>query len=97
MGLLEHRCLSVEAQLQVNGRSAGVSWSCANGLDITAVVRPGTNTLLIEVPNHYATDAKTREQMTNESGLGGQQKPRPSGLLGPVEVRPYALINLEGR
>ena len=85
------------AKILVNGRLAGVTWSAPYRLDITDMVRPGTNTLRIEVPNHFAMDAKLRKQMVSEPARGGEQKQRPSGLIGPAKVQPYAVINLERR
>jgi hypothetical protein len=82
------------AQVWVNGKAAGTSWSAPHRLDITAFVRPGKNSLRIEVPNQFAGEANLSTQLAREFGLPQEEKPsagnsRPSGLLGPVSVVPY--------
>jgi hypothetical protein len=82
------------AQVWVNGKEAGTSWSAPHRLDITACVRPGRNSLRIEVPNHFAGEFQLSAQLAREFGLtqgkkATAQKTRPSGLLGPVAVVPY--------
>ncbi len=82
------------AQVWVNGKVAGTSWSAPHRLDITTFVRPGKNSLRIEVPNHFAGEFQLSAQLAREFGLAQEEKPaaqksRPSGLLGPVSVVPY--------
>jgi len=87
------------ARVYLNGRDAGVSTFVPHGLDVTAFVRPGENSLIIEVANTWlnrliADDAlpeAQRKTHTNLTGpVGGQRwraaQPKPSGLLGPVRL-----------
>ncbi len=87
------------ARVYLNGRDAGISTFVPHGLDVTAFVRPGENSLIIEVANTWlnrliADDAlpeAQRKTHTNLTGpIGGQRwraaQPRPSGLLGPVRL-----------
>jgi hypothetical protein len=82
------------AEVWVNGKSADTSWSAPHQLDITGLVRPGKNSLRIEVPNHFAGEFQLSAQLAREFGLtqkekAAAEKNRPSGLLGPVSVVPY--------
>jgi hypothetical protein len=71
------------ADVWLNGRHLATSWFPPHCLDLSGHVRPGKNTLRIDVPNllknyleqgHYA---------------------RPSGLLGPVRIRPVGRVVLQ--
>ncbi len=72
------------AEIRLNGRKAGTCWYPPFTLDITGLIRAGGNALWIDVPNVLQNHMRKDEQYI-----------RPSGLLGPVSVRPYAPIALE--
>jgi hypothetical protein len=73
------------ADVWLNGRHVGTSWFAPHGLDVTCHVRPGENTLRIDVPNI----------LKNHLERGDYS--RPSGLLGPVRIRPVGRVILEAR
>lgn len=81
------------ATVRVNGRPVGGAWTAPYRVDLTEAVRPGVNTLEIEVANYWHNrligDLKpgvdpvgfvTVEYYTPDTPL------RPSGLLGPVTL-----------
>jgi len=85
------------AVITVNGQRAGSVWCPPYRLDITAFVRPGTNTLSIRVGNtalnHMAGRPLPDYRLLNlRYGERFQPqgmeliKPLPSGLLGPVRL-----------
>ncbi|MHC1770015.1 MAG: glycosyl hydrolase [Verrucomicrobiia bacterium] len=87
------------ARIFVNGREAGHSSFAPHLIDVTGLVRPGENSLVIEVANTWlnrlrADDALPeahRRTHTNLPGPAGGQRwravqPQPSGLLGPVRL-----------
>jgi hypothetical protein len=84
----------------LNGQSAGIVWKPPYRVDITEVVKPGSNTLEIDIANTWANrlvgDARLPEDQrlcrTNITGSGTPRKSwrdiklRQSGLLGPVKL-----------
>jgi hypothetical protein len=64
------------AQVEVNGEPAGRLLWRPYRVDVTGALRPGANTIAVRVTNTNA----------NEHGQA-----QPSGLLGPVALRPYRL------
>jgi hypothetical protein len=87
------------ARVFLNGQEAGLSSFAPHVLDVTEFLRPGENSLLVEVANTWlnrliADDAlppDKRRTQTNLAGpVAGQRwrdaQPRPSGLLGPVRL-----------
>lgn len=88
------------ARVYLNGREVGLSSFAPHVLDVTDAIRPGENSLVIEVANTWLNRLKLddtlpeaqRKTHTNVSGpVGGQRwrdaDPLPSGLLGPVRLR----------
>jgi hypothetical protein len=88
------------ARVYLNGREAGLSSFSPHLLDVTGLVRPGENSLLIEVANTWlnrliAEDALPEGQRKTHTNIPGPEagkrwrnaQPRPSGLLGPVQLR----------
>lgn len=71
------------AKIWINDRLAGTTWHSPYRLEITDFVRNGTNELRIEVANILKNHLER-----------GSDYARPSGLLGPVQVRPTARILL---
>jgi hypothetical protein len=65
------------ARVAVNGHEVGIAWTPPFRLEIAAALKPGRNSLEIEVPNLLKNHL--------ESGDGYR---RPSGLLGPVHLVP---------
>ena len=83
------------AEVKVNGKSCGVTWSPPFRVDVTEAVQPGANKLEVEVvnfwPNRIIGDAALpREQRltrTNVRKLTNDTRLIESGLLGPVTLR----------
>ncbi len=71
------------ADVWLNGRHVATSWFPPHRLDLAGHIRPGENTLRIDVPNVLKNHL--------EQGDDG----RPSGLLGPVRIRPVGRVPLE--
>ena len=71
------------ADVWLNGRRVGTSWFPPHGLDLTGHVQPGRNQLRIDVPNILKNHLEPGEYA------------RPSGLLGPVRVRPVGRVFLQ--
>jgi hypothetical protein len=82
------------AEVKVNGKSCGVTWSPPFRVDVTAAVKPGENKLQIEVvnfwPNRIIGDASLpagqRLTRTNIRNLTARTALVPSGLFGPVTL-----------
>ena len=82
------------AEVRLNGKSLGVLWAPPWRVEITDAVKPGTNTLAIEVvnfwPNRIIGDQflppEKRFTRTNIRKLTKDTPLMPSGLLGPVRV-----------
>jgi hypothetical protein len=83
----------------VNGTRAGSVWCPPYALDVTAHLRPGANTLRLEVANlainHMAGRARPDYRLLNlrygtrfEPQDMDQVRPVPAGLLGPVRLVP---------
>lgn len=86
------------AEVQVNGKSLGITWKAPYRVDITEAIRAGTNQLSVRVANDWANrligDARdptgkhyTRTNIvrTTVDGLPWEKvEPIPSGLFGPV-------------
>jgi len=67
------------ARIWINDQVVGTAWHAPYRFDITDCVRKGTNRLRIEVANILKNHVET-----------GRGYKRPSGLLGPVQVRSTA-------
>jgi hypothetical protein len=82
------------AEVKVNGQSCGITWTPPFAADITSAVRPGDNSLEVEVvnfwPNRIIGDQflppEKRYTRTNIRALTKTTPLMPSGLLGPVRV-----------
>ena len=82
------------AEVKVNGKSCGVTWTPPFRVDITAAVKPGANKLEVEVvnfwPNRIIGDAKLppeqRLTKTNVRKLTSEDQLMKSGLFGPVRI-----------
>jgi alpha-L-rhamnosidase len=79
------------ARLRVNGLDCGVVWTAPWEVEVTAALRPGTNTVEVEVANAWmnrliaeATEP-TGEIFAPAAGVYAPDAPiNPAGLLGPV-------------
>jgi hypothetical protein len=71
------------AKIWVNDRLVGTTWHSPHRLEITNHVRSGTNELRVEVANIL------KNHLEHGSGYT-----RPSGLLGPVQIRLLSRIEL---
>ncbi|MEM9658743.1 MAG: glycosylhydrolase-like jelly roll fold domain-containing protein, partial [Planctomycetota bacterium] len=96
------------AEVHVNGKSAGVLWKPPFAIDVTSLLKPGTNSVEIEVMNMWINrltgdmgrPAEERFCKTNqtpyasdvEPGSGETWKVQPSGLLGPVRLLPGLIV-----
>jgi hypothetical protein len=82
------------ADVRVNGKSCGVTWTPPFRVNITDAVKPGANTLEVAVvnfwPNRIIGDARLPKEQrltrTNIRKLTADTKLMESGLLGPVRV-----------
>ncbi|WP_428664771.1 glycosyl hydrolase [Runella sp.] len=86
-------------EVWLNGKSAGIVWTPPYRVDITDVVKSGSNTLKIEVANTWSNrltgDGITGEKYTktnitkaNKNLVPWEQLPlKESGLLGPVTIQ----------
>ena len=84
------------ARVRLNGRDIAVLWKPPFCVDITDVVKPGKNTLIVEVANNWINrligDAflppEKRVCKTNlhERLSRKDRRLQPSGLLGPVKI-----------
>jgi hypothetical protein len=72
------------ARVTINGHDAGTAWSHPFRVDATELLKSGLNSLRIEVPNLL--------QNHLEKGVSYE---RPSGLLGPVVLRPFSRLPVE--
>ena len=88
------------ARVYLNGREVGLSSFAPHVLDVSDLLRPGENSLLVEVANTWlnrliADDALPEGQRKTQTNLTGpaagkrwrDAPPKPSGLLGPVRLR----------
>jgi hypothetical protein len=82
------------AEVTVNGRSAGVLWHAPFKADVTGALKPGVNTVEIEVTNLWANrvigdlqpNVTKKYTWTPLDFLRTESPLLPSGLLGPVRV-----------
>ncbi len=88
------------ARVYLNGREAGISSFAPHVLDVTGLLRPGENSLVVEVANTWlnrliADDALPPGERRTHTNLPGPEavvrwrdaRPKDSGLLGPVRLR----------
>ena len=82
------------AEVFVNGISCGVAWTAPYRVEITKALRPGTNSLRIDVTNTWANRMIGDHRLAEEKRITKTISPyrlegKPlleAGLIGPVEV-----------
>ena len=82
------------AEVKVNGKSCGITWTPPFRVEVTGAVKPGANKLEIVVvnfwPNRIIGDAslppEQRRTQTNIRKLTANTPLMESGLLGPVQI-----------
>jgi hypothetical protein len=82
------------AQVEVNGKSLGIVWHTPYKVDISGVVKPGINQLVVKVTNAWVnrligdqqTDAETKYTFTAVKPYKSDSPLQPSGLIGPVII-----------
>jgi hypothetical protein len=94
------------AKVKVNGRDAGILWSIPFTAKIGKLLKPGKNTIEIEVCNLMANRIRQMDQekiqwrnyheinfvnIDYKPFDASKWKPMPSGLLGPVRIIPVQL------
>jgi hypothetical protein len=86
--------VDVMAQVEVNGKPAGVLWKAPYQADITALARPGRNTVEVKVTNLWANrligdtapDGGVPVTFTTFKPYRPGAKLMRSGMMGPVRV-----------
>lgn len=85
------------ASVTVNGKPLGVLWTAPFKIDITSVIRPGTNTVKIGVTNLWANrligdgqlpenERHTQTNIKKFDEADAKKYLRVSGLMGPVQI-----------
>jgi hypothetical protein len=69
------------ARVTINDRDAGTAWRYPFCLDVTGLLKADRNSLRIEVPNLLKNHLEKSDSYQ-----------RPSGLLGPVVLRPFGRV-----
>lgn len=96
MLLLDLGNVEAIATVRVNGRDLGTLWKKPYVADITTAVRPGTNSLEVEVVNTWLNRligddqpgaAERLTSVTAKNGWSASTDLMPAGLLGPVNLR----------
>ena len=82
------------ARVRVNGVDCGIVWTAPWEIDVTAALRPGANTVEVEVANAWMNRliaeaaSPTGEIFAPVAGVYSADAPvHPSGLSGPVTLR----------
>ena len=83
------------ADVELNGKPLGIAWATPYKLDIGKVLKPGKNVLKVKVVNLWVNrligdaqpDVKQKYTFTIIPTYRPDAPLKPSGLLGPVEIR----------
>jgi hypothetical protein len=92
--LLDLGQVDVMAQVSVNGKPAGILWKAPYRADITALVKPGANTVQVKVTNLWVNrlvgdtekDGGPPRTFTTFKPYRAGAELKSSGLIGPVRV-----------
>lgn len=82
------------ADVRVNGQPLGIVWKAPFRVDVSDVLKPGTNQLEIKVTNLWVNrligdqqpNAQTKYTFTTQAFYKADSPLLPSGLLGPVQL-----------
>ncbi len=82
------------AEVIVNGKSLGILWKKPFQVDVTRVLKPGVNTIVIKVTNLWVNrligdqqpGVTTKITYTTMPFYKANSTLLPSGLLGPVQI-----------
>jgi hypothetical protein len=82
------------AEVIVNGKSLGIVWHAPYRVDVTNVIKPGSNQLTVKVVNAWVNrligdqqpDAKVKYTFSTIKAYSAGSPLQSSGLLGPVTV-----------
>ncbi len=82
------------AEVIVNGKSLGILWRKPFLVDVSGVLKPGNNMLVIKVTNLWVNrligdqqpDVRQKITYTTMSFYNAKSSLLPSGLLGPVQI-----------
>ncbi len=82
------------AEVSVNGKDLGIVWKPPFRMDVTGIMKPGTNTVEIQVTNLWVNrligdqqpGTTTKYTYTTRPFYGAESPLLPSGLLGPVRI-----------
>jgi hypothetical protein len=91
------------ADVTLNGKSLGILWKEPFQIDVTGSLKQGKNRLAVKVtnlwPNRLIGDQKLPEKdrttWASVSLYKATDPLLPSGLMGPVTIRPKALVELK--
>ncbi|MBT8044323.1 MAG: hypothetical protein KJO79_05175, partial [Verrucomicrobiae bacterium] len=102
--LLDLGVVKEVAKVRVNGKEAGILWKQPYRIDVSQWVKPGLNTLEIEVTNTWnnrlvGDQNSAPEDRITRTNMSVKFKPKspllPSGLLGPVSLRVPVKVDAE--
>lgn len=88
------------AEVTLNGKRLGICWTPPWRLDVTGILQPGANTLIVEITNLWANrmigdgTLPPEKRICRSSLPPLQGAPLESGLLGPVRIIPARHIEL---
>ena len=93
--------VGVMAEVTVNGKLIGGTWIAPYTLDITDFIKPGKNTLKIEVVNqwrNYLIKEEGKPQQERKTTLlvndtSNNEPLQPAGLIGPVTIETIDKLN----
>ena len=82
------------AEVEINGKPAGVLWHAPFRADVTGLLKPGSNELIIKVTNLWVNrligdqqpDATKKYTFADVTPYKADSPLLPSGLLGPVHI-----------
>ena len=83
------------AKVRVNGQDLGILWKLPYRVDVSSALKPGKNTLEVEVVNtwhnrligDWQPGVSKPETFTSFKGGNAKTPLTPSGLLGPVTIQ----------
>jgi len=94
--------VAIAGKVTVNGTDLGVVWKAPFEIDITSVLKKGTNIIKVEVSNQWTNRLIGDEQYPNETGFNRKAKVMPDWFLNnepaPLKKRStFTITNFYGR